>query len=486
MSVLPLLFVVIPLAAAAIIAILYRAWERSGDIFTNIANLALLVLSLALMGPIWRGETLSYNLGDVSPLGIHLTIDGLSLLMLATISIICLAASLYSVNYMERYTAKPRYYILLMLMIAGMNIVALGADLVNLYIGIEIAALACYALVAFGVEHEYLEASFKYQIMGTVGTLCILLGMAFLYREAGSLNLAELQGILLGQGLNPVLFFSGILFLAGFGLKAAYMPFHAWLPDAHSTAPSPVSAILSGIFIKVIGLYGMIRVFFCIFGMTTTLSWIFMVIASVSILLGAFLALGQKDSKRLLAYCTISQMGYILLGLGIATPLAIMGALFHLVNHALFKGLFFLNAGSVEMQTGTRDLTELGGLNQRMPVTGTTCAIGFFSVSGFPPFNGFWSKLIIIIAAIQAGYAGFAIVAAIGAIVTMAYFLKLEKGIFFGSLPEKWQKVKEAPVLMCTAMVLLAAACLGIGLAFPWIIDGFIQPAVNAVMMLGA
>jgi len=486
MSVLPLLFVVIPVAAAAIIAILYRVWERSGDIFTNIANLALLVLSLALVGPIWRGETFSYNLGDVSPLGIHFTIDGLSLLMLATVSIICLAASLYSVNYMERYTAKPRYYVLLMLMIAGMNIVALGADLVNLYIGIEIAALACYALVAFGVEHEYLEASFKYQIMGTVGTLCILSGMAFLYRTAGSLNMAELHGILLGQGLSPMLLFSGILFLAGFGLKAAYMPFHAWLPDAHSTAPTPVSAILSGVFIKVIGLYGMIRVFFCIFEITPTTSWILMVVGAISLLVAVLLALGQWDSKRLLAYHSISQMGYVLLGLGIATPLGILGGLFHLVNHALFKGLLFLDAGSVEMQTGTRQLKELGGLNQRMPVTGTTCAIASLSISGFPPFNGFWSKLIIIIAAIQAGYLGFAIVAALGSILTMASFLKLERYIFFGSLPEKWQKVKEAPVLMCVSMILLAAACLGIGLAFPWIIDGFIQPAVNAVMMLGA
>ena len=485
MSVLPLLFVVIPLGAAVIVAILYRVWERSGDVFANIANAALLGLSLGLIAPILRGEKFFYDLGHVSPLGIHFSIDGLSLLMLATISVICFAASLYSVNYMERYTAKPRYYILLMLMVAGMNTVALGADLVNLYIGVEIAALACYALVAFGVEHEYLEASFKYQIMGTVGTLCILSGMAFLYRMTGSLNLAELPGIVAGQGLNPILLFSGALFLCGLGLKAAYMPFHAWLPDAHSTAPSPVSAILSGVFIKIIGLYGMIRVFFSIFEMTTTFSWILMVLASISILVSAFLALGQWDSKRLLAYCTISQMGYILLGLGLATPLGVMGALFHLMNHALFKGLLFLNAGSVEMQTGTRELKELGGLNQRMPVTGTTCAMGFFSVGGFPPFNGFWSKLIIIIAAIEAGYPGFAAVAAIGAIVTMAYFLKLERYIFFGSLPEKWQGIKEAPVLMCIPMVLLAAACLGIGIAFPWVIDSFIQPAANAILMLG-
>src|SRR4030042_2497704 len=177
MSTLPLLFVVIPLATAAVVAILNRVWERSGDVLVNIANAALLGLSLGLISPILRVGRISYNLGDISPLGIHFSIDGLSLLLLVTISIICFAASLFSVNYMERYTSKPRFYILLMLMVAGMNIVALGADLVNLYIGIEIADLACYSLVAFGVEHEYLEASFKYQIMGTVGTLCILSGM---------------------------------------------------------------------------------------------------------------------------------------------------------------------------------------------------------------------------------------------------------------------------------------------------------------------
>ncbi len=484
MSISLVLFLTIPLAAAAVVAILNRVWERSGDILANIATAALLGLSLGLIPLVLRGQAVPYNLGHSSPLGIHFAIDGLSLLMLITINLISFAASLYSVNYMERYTAKPRYYTLLMLMIGGMNMVVLSADLINLYVGIEIAALTCYALVAFGVEHEYLEASFKYQIMGTVGTLCILSGIALLYRITGSLSLIETQGLSLSQ--SPILIFSGVLLLCGLGLKAAYMPFHAWLPDAHSSAPAPISAILSGVFIKVIGLYGIIRVFFCIFGMTTTISWILMIIASISILLGAFLALAQWDFKRLLAYCTISQMGYILLGLGLATPLGMLGALFHLANHALFKELFFMNAGSVEMQTGTRDLRELGGLNQKMPVTGTTFAMGFFSVSGLPPFNGFWSKLIIILAAVQAGHIGFAAVAAIGAIVTIAYCLKVERNIFFGSLSEKWQHVKEAPILMCISMALLAAACLGGGIAFPWVINTFIQPAVNAITTLGA
>lgn len=486
MSLLPLLFVLIPLVTAAAVAILNKAWEKSGDVLANVATGGLLVLSLCLTPAILRGQAFSCHLGQNSPVGIALALDGLSLLMLIVISIICFAASLFSVNYMERYTAKPRYYALLMLMLAGMNMVVLGADLVNLYVGIEIAALACYALVAFGVEREYLEASFKYQVMGTIGTMFILLGIAFLYRETGSLSIVESHRVLSSQGPNPILLVSGVLFLAGFALKAAFMPFHAWLPDAHSAAPSPISAILSGVFIKVIGLYGMVRVFFAMFGMTAAVSWILMVVASISIILGVFLALNQWDSKRLLAYHSISQMGYILLGLGIATPLGILGALFHLLNHALFKGLLFLNAGSVEMQTGTKQLKELGGLSQKMPVTGTTSVIASLSISGLPPFNGFWSKLIIVFAAIQAGYPAFAAVAIIGSLLTMASFLKFEKHIFFGSLDEKWQDVKEAPLLMCIPMVILAAACLGAGIAFPWIIDSFIRPAVASVLLLGA
>ncbi len=494
---LPLLFVVIPLGAALVIFLLSRVWERAGDLFANLATLSLFVISLTLVGPILRGDTFAYNLGATSPLGIHFTIDGLSLLMLITINLLCFMSSLYSVNYMERYTAKPRYYILLMLMIMGMNVVVLGADLVNLYIGVEIAAIACYALIAFGVEHEYLEASFKYQIMGTVATLCILLGIALIYRTAGTLNIVELYDAVAAAGGmgNPILVFSSVLFLGGFGLKAAYIPFHAWLPDAHSTAPTPVSAILSGVFIKVVGLYCMIKVFFSIIGLTPAFSMVLMVLGAISIIVAVLLALAQWDSKRLLAYSSIEQMGFILLGIGIGTPLGILGALFHLINHATFKSLLFLDAGSVETATGTRDLKELGGLNQRMPVTGVTTAIASFSISGFPPFNGFWSKLIIIIALVQAigiGYPGFApayitfaVIALVGSILTMAVFLKLERHIFFGSLPEKLAKVREVPWLMCAPMIILAAVCIGVGIAFPWVIGNLLDPAVGVLSVFG-
>ena len=200
--------------------------------------------------------------------------------------------------------------------------------------------------------------------------------------------------------------FAAAFFLLGFGLKAAIVPFHAWLPDAHPSAPAPISAMLSGLLIKVSGVYAMTRIFFNVFGLTPALTTVLTVLGIASIFVGAFLAIGQKDMKRMLAYSSISQVGYVVLGIGIGTPLGILGGLFHLFNHALAKGLLFLNAGSVQQATGTRNLDEMGGLAKRMPVTAATSLVGSLSIAGVPPLGGFWSKLIIIIALVQAGHYG--------------------------------------------------------------------------------
>ena len=476
-AVLPLL-IIAPLVTALAIALVGRGSSRAADVLGNVGMLVVLALVVAVLGPVLGGASLSWNLGDASPLGISLAMDALSGLMLLVIAVGSVLACFYSIGYMQSYTSKANYYVLFMLMVTGMNMVVLGADILNMYVGIEVAALACYALVAYGLGKTYLEASFKYQVLGTVGTLCLLAGIGLFYHQVGTLSFSGLAVSSIRAGGLPV-----VLLLSGFALKAAFVPYHAWLPDAHSSAPSPVSALLSGVFIKVVGLYGLMRLLFVVFVPGSAVSMVLLVLASVSILAGAFLALVQTDMKRLLAYCTISQMGYVLLGIAVATPLALVGALLHMVNHAAFKELFFLGAGSVERQTGTRDMSRLGGLNSRMPITGVTSAIGFFSVTGCPPFSGFWSKLIIIIAAVQAGQVGFAVIAAIGAVVTIGYFLKYQLGVFFGALPHSLDEVREGPVSMWAPMVVLAVFCIALGLAFPWVIEYLLEPAVSAIMI---
>ncbi|GAG91324.1 unnamed protein product, partial [marine sediment metagenome] len=275
-------------------------------------------------------------------------------LLLLAISVVGTAAMLFSTRYMEQYTAKAKYLSLFMLMVAGMNGVVLSGDIFNLFVFLEIASIASYALVGFGCEHEELEASFKYMVLGSIGSTFVLFAVALVYGNTGSLNMAYISKAIAGSGINPGLAFALGLFITGFGLKAALVPFHAWLPDAHPSAPAPISAMLSGVLIKALGIYALARVLFNVFGISVQLGWILIVLGILSMVAGAFLAIGQWDIKRLMAYSSISQIGYVILGLGLGglilakgdnlawASLAILGGLFHLVNHAVYKSLLFL------------------------------------------------------------------------------------------------------------------------------------------------
>ena len=225
----------------------------------------------------------------------------------------------------------------------------------------------------------------------------------------------------------------------------------------------------------------MTRIFLNVFGLTPALSTVLMGLGAVSMVVAAFLALGQKDMKRMLAYSSISQVGYVVLGIGIGTPLGIAGGLFHLFNHALAKGLLFLTSGSVQQATGTRDLDEMGGLAKRMPITAATNLVGALSIAGVPPLNGFWSKLIIIIALVQAGHPVFAVIAVLTSVLTLWYYLLMQRKAFFGKLNAKWAAVKEAPFWMTAATVLLALLCVGIGILFASTVTTWIQPAADVL-----
>ncbi|UCC95396.1 MAG: NADH/ubiquinone/plastoquinone (complex I) [Candidatus Omnitrophota bacterium] len=483
MHILPL-FPALGLGGAFLVSLLGRRSKKFCDIFTNVITCALFGLSLYSLC-ILKSQTspLVYKVGGwIPPIGISLVLDGLSSFMLIIVNFVAFMITLYSVNYMEKFTAKFKFYTLFLLMLAGMNGVIVTGDIFNLFVFLEIASVASYALVAYGVEAEELEASFKYLIMSSVASLFILLGIAFLYSYASTLNMADIAVVLSEKGLNNAMLFASILFIVGFSLKAAIVPFHAWLPDAHPSAPAPISACLSGIFIKALGVYTLCRLFYNVFGANPALLNLFMGLGAVSIVVGALLALGQVDFKRLLAYSSINQIGYIILGLGLGTPLGILGALFHLFNHSVFKSLLFLNSGAVEYTVGTRNIRDMGGLREKMPVTSSTSLIASMSISGIPPFNGFFSKLIIILACIHAGHVVYSFWAILGSILTLAYFMKLQKNVFFGNLPERYNNVREVPFFMKTAMVMLAIACIVGGfMVLPKVKKYILSPAQNVL-----
>ena len=480
MNVLPI-FILLPLGAGFIMLLSHRLGKRLPDFIANAAVFFLVLMAFSLYFFRTPGTVMIYKTGCLPVnIGVNLVLDGLSHLLLLTVNLVAFLITFYSVQYMEKYTKAEKYFSLLLLMIAGMNGVVLTGDLVSLFIFMELAAVSGCALVAFGTESEELEAAFKYLVMGSVASIFILFAFIMIYGLTGTTNMADISQSFPGNAGHARILIT-LLLLMGFGTKSAIIPFHAWLPDAHPAAPAPISAMLSGVLIKALGIYALVRIFFNVLGMTPQLSNIFTTLGVISILAGVIMALGQWDFKRLLAYHSISQIGYVMLGLGLATPLGILGGLFHLFNHAIFKPLLFLAAGSVEYSTGTRQLKELGGLRRKMPVTANMSLAASLAISGIPPFNGFWSKLFIIIACIQAGKLWLAFAAVIGSILTLSSFMKIQKYVFFKELPARLHNVGESPWMMLSSMSVLALLCFVIGLFFPVVVSFLINPAVISV-----
>ncbi len=499
-AIVPLL-VALPLGAAFVTVAMphmkvIRRLTTPLAVATVLVNLVLAVLLL-------RGEVAPVFVGGWGPnntLGIQMVCDGLAKLMLITINLVALASIIFSWAYMRRFTKTWLFESLFLLMTAAMNGVVLAGDLFNMFVFLEVAAISSYALVGFGCESEELEAAFKYLILGTVGSAFILLGVTILYSLTGQLNMEQVAEGLdrLGTPSAAVLLAAASL-MGGLALKSAMVPFHAWLPDAHPSAPAPISAMLSGVLIKASGVYAMARIVFNVLGPRTEYATILIVLGVASMVIGMLLALGQWDFKRLLAYSSISQAGYIVLAFGVAAKLlssggdraiaslCLFGGLFHLFNHAIFKSLLFLSSGSIEQQTGTRQLKEMGGLTRRMPVTSFCCRIGALSITGVPPFNGFFSKLIIIVSLGLAGrffpwaYVLCAIAAAV-AVGTLLMYVKVQRYALEGPAGSKVASAREAPATMCVAMVLLAIVCLLGGLAIVPLRKHLFGPAEEALL----
>jgi multicomponent Na+:H+ antiporter subunit D len=492
------LFVILPLATAFLIPIFGRFIKgfQKGLLLLVLLFLTVLAINFIANG---IGQPIIYQVGGWSPengvpIAIYLVMDGLSVLLLLIINLIGFLSAFYSISYLKKFTSQNNFFALLAVMIAGMNGVVLTGDMFNLYVFLEIAVIASYALVAFGIERTELEASFKYQVLGGVASLLILFAIGLLYWRTQTLNMADIADLLKNGESGYFLTFTQILLISGFGLKAAMIPFHAWLPDAHSSAPSPISAMLSGVLIKAVGIYAILRLFFNMFLISYEISMVITVIGTLSMVVGVFLAIGQWDLKRLLAYHSISQMGYVVIGVGMGmliiakggdksiASLAIAGGLFHLVNHAVFKGLLFLNSGAIEYVTGTRNLRMMGGLFKSLPITSTTSLGASLSISGIPPFNGFFSKLVIIIAAIKGEFYLLAVLAIVVSIVTLASFMKFQRFAFFNK-SKFTRKFREVPFTMCFSMIVLVVLCVGLSLLiFPGIREIILSPAVDVLM----
>ena len=454
-----------------------------------------LCLLIMLAKPILaNGEIIAYWMGNRVPaggyaIGIALEVDAFGLFFGLLIATAVFVAMIYSFSYMSHDDNEPQYYTLFLMLCGGVMGLVLSGDLFNMFIMVEILTFAAVALTAFrNTVFGALEAAFKYLVVGCIGSTCILAGTIMLYAQAHTLNFAQLAAFLPGN-LNIATIIAYALLFIGFCTKAFLVPFHPLAADAHGAAPAPVSVLISGVLTKS-GLYGIIRLTYILFrtmNLGTVQFWL-VFLGSVSMFLCVTMALAQHDFKRLLAFHSISQIGYVLTAAGLATALGVSSGLYHAMNHTLFKGLLFLCAGAVLHETGTTDLDRLGGLSKKMPVTTVLFLVGAFSISGIPPFNGFASKWLIYQAtyqkAVESGNIGFMLVTVcclVTSTLTLASFVKVTQSVFFGQLPKEYEHVKEVPFGMRLGMGILAALCILTGI-FPGFVQNWLTgPAARAV-----
>ena len=407
---------------------------------------------------------------------LNLSCDNLTLVLLFSIGIVVFSTLL--VGWQTISSVKQRFGFVNLVCIAmtGMNGIVMLTDLFSLYIFIEITAVSSFILIASQKDQNALEGAFKYIVLSASASIMMLLSVSIMLLIAGDTSFAAVGGAVRQSDGNPLVLFAVGIFLCGLFIKGGIVPFHGWLPAAYSAAPSAVSILLAGIATKASGIYALIRLVTSVFAGNDSIYHILMLAGAISILVGAFAALGQNDFKRMLAWSSISQVGYIVLALGCGTNLSVIGAVFHLFNHSIFKSLLFVNSAAVEKQSGTTDMNKLGGLGSKMPVTSATSLIAFLSTAGVPPLAGFWSKLIIVIALWQNDLYVYAFIAVLASVITLAYLLLMQRKVFFGLLADGLQNVKEAGFGILLPASVLAAITIGVGILFPLLFNSILMP----------
>ena len=456
-----------------------------GAVLSSVTYSGFLYLGWQLWSEIQgQGEaSLSVASGPISSV---LRVSTIGVYVFGIAAILGLLVSVYSAKYLVKYRNAALYYSLVILLGLSIFGVTIAGDLLTLFIFWEGMSICAYGLVSFRKDRsEAIEASVKYLMQAGVGSLVALFGIAIVYHLAGTLNLQTLSGSAFSSG-SGVLLAVGLI-VAGFGVEAAIVPLHTWLPDAYLVAPSPVSALLSGI-VTAIGAFTIIRVIvgsFLTLAIASVLQPVFIVLALATMFVGNFSAYRQDDLKRLLAFSSVAQIGYILLGVSTFTAAGISASIFHIWNHAFLKSLFFLLTGIVSMSLGTRSLDDMAGVGKKIPWLGLLLSVNAIAMTGVPPFGLFWSEFFLILSAVQVNnallFAG-SLVMLVNIAFSIGYYFRIIRRVAFDRPSDYLTKadLKPASILMLAPCVIL----LGISLLTGFFPDTFYQPAFNGVRSL--
>ncbi|MBE0467153.1 MAG: monovalent cation/H+ antiporter subunit D family protein [Candidatus Desulforudis sp.] len=490
---LPILMIVVPLAmglASPVLAMLSTRLTRALVLLSAAATLGC--AAGALQRTLEMGESWSYWLaGWPPPWGIEYVVDPLAGGLNTLIAFLALVTLVYAGPYLEKRTPleKGTFYALFLLTVAGLMGMVITGDMFNLYVFLEICSLTAYALIASGGRRATV-AAIRYLIIGSAAACMYLLGLGYVHVMTGSLNMADLMVLLPPlMADSPVMVLAVVLMAAGLGIKVALFPLHGWLPDTYSYTPAPVLAFIAAVMTKVAA-YALYRIFFFVFAVAGPVSVTLEVmgwLAAAGILFGSIMAIAQRDLWRMLAYSSVAQVAYIVLGLAIGNSLALIGALLHIVSHSVVKGLLFLIAGGVKWQTGLRNIPEFVGMARHMPWTMGVFVIAAMSMIGLPPTIGFFSKWYLILGAVEAGAWVFVAVLIASSLLTAIYFFRaIEFAYLKGKKPEEVPAEAvlparaglELPVRMLVPILVLGVGVVLLGLFNEQLVTNVIQYAL--------
>lgn len=467
---LPILQVVVPLLCAPICVLLRDA--KLSWLWATIVTWITFFIALVLLGKVLASGLIIYELGSwPAPWGIEYRIDAANALVLVIVTAIAAITLPYAKVSVEKEVARPRiylFYLMYMLCMTGLLGITTTADAFNLFVFLEISSLSSYVLISLGGNRRALTASYRYLIMGTLGATFYIIGVGMMYMMTGSLNMADLATLLPAVDHTRTVLAAFAFVVVGLGLKLAMFPLHTWLPNAYAFAPSAVTVFLASTATKV-AIYALLRLVFTVFGGTdlfasTDISLMLIIVALIGMFAGAFVAIFQTDVKRMLAYSSVSQVGYMVLGIGMATAAGLTGGIVHLFNHAVMKGAAFMAVGAMFYVIGSVRLNDLAGIGKRMPVTTAVFLVAGLSLIGTPLTVGFISKWQLVQASLALGWWYVAAGILLSSLLAIVYVWRVVEVAYLKAPPEGAVRRSEAPLSMLVPMIVLAAATVWFGI----------------------
>jgi len=467
---LPALLVVLPLVSAPVCLLLRDAGYAWA--YTLVVSWCVFALAIVLLWQVFVEGTISYAMGAWAvPWGIEYRIDmpgALMVLIVSSIGSVVMPYAYTSVRHEIGESRSSLFYTCYLLCLTGLLCVVVTGDAFNLFVFLEISSLSSYVLISLGATRRSLTAAYQYLVMGTIGATFILIGVGLLYMMTGTLNMVDLS-----QRLSPICETRTIqvafaFMTVGVSLKLALFPLHLWLPNAYTYAPSVISAFLAATATKV-GVYVLLRFFFTVFGSRFSFESmhvgdILMILAVVAMFVASVVAVFQDNVKRMLAYSSVAQVGYIILGISLATVAGISAGMIHLFNHALIKGALFLAMGCIFLRTGSVDIQDMAGLARKMPLTMAAFVVGGLSLIGIPLTAGFISKWYLVEAALDGGHWPLAALILTSSLIALAYVWRVVEAAYFQPPGAGLHEVREAPVAMLVPTWVLIGANLYFGI----------------------